>query len=60
MNDAIRLPEPGVDVGPAIFKPAYLRLMARLPGCRMAPADGWSPVVFEFDGGRGAVMPMRR
>lgn len=54
------LPEPGVAVGPALIDPRYLRLMALLPGCRLAPVDGWSPVVFEFDGGGGAVMPVRR
>ena len=54
------LPEPGVDVGPALIDPRYLRLMARLPGCRLAPVDGWSAVVFTFKGGIGAVMPIRR
>lgn len=53
--------EPAVEVGPALIHPRYLRLMARLPGCRLAPVDDWGPVVFEFDGGgRGAVMPVRR
>ena len=52
--------EPVVEVGPALIMPCYLRLMARLPGCRLAPVDGWSPVVFTFDGGAGAVMPVRR
>ena len=55
------LPEPGVEVGPALIRADFLRLMARLPGCQIAPVDGLVPVVFEFDGaGRGAVMPMRR
>ena len=53
--------EPAVEVGPALIRACYLRLLASLPGCRLAPIDGWAPVVFEFDGGgRGAVMPMRR
>lgn len=53
--------EPVVEVGPALIHADYLRLLARLPGCRLAPVDGWGPVVFEFDGGgRGAVMPVRR
>ena len=52
--------EPAVEVGPALIRADYLRLLASLPGCRLAPADGWAPVVFEFDGGRGAVMPVRR
>ena len=54
------LPEPPVDVGPALIMPCYLRLMARLPGCQIAPVDGWSPVLFRFIGGSGSVMPMRR
>ena len=54
------LPEPGVEVGPALIRADYLRRLARLPGCRLAPVDGRSPVVFTFDGGTGAVMPMRR
>lgn len=52
--------DPAVEVGPALIRADYLRLLARLPGCRLAPVDGWGPVVFEFDGGTGAVMPMRR
>lgn len=53
--------EPAVEVGPALISQRYLRLMARLPWCQIAPVDGLVPVVFEFDGtGRGAVMPMRR
>lgn len=57
-----RADEPGIEVGPALINPRYLRLLAGLPGCRLAPVDGWAPVAFEFDGGRGrgAVMPVRR
>lgn len=54
------MPDPGVEVGPALIDPRYLRLMARLPGCRLAPVDGRSVIVFRFVGGAGAVMPMWR
>lgn len=52
--------ESPIEIGPAIFNPAYLRILATLPGCQIAPVDGFCPAVFRFDGGSGAVMPIRR
>ena len=54
------LPEPGIEVGRVLINPAYLRIMATLPGCQIAPVDGWNAAVFRFTGGSGAVMPIRR
>ncbi|NLF19190.1 MAG: hypothetical protein GX595_18325 [Lentisphaerae bacterium] len=52
--------DPAVEVGPALIRAEYLRLLARLPGCRLAPVDGRSVIVFRFAGGAGAVMPVWR
>lgn len=54
------MPESPVEIGTAIFNPAYLRIMATLPGCQIAPVDRWTVAVFRFTGGSGAIMPMRR
>lgn len=52
--------EAPVEIGPAIINPAYLRILATLPGCQIAPVDGCTVAVFRFTGGSGAVMPIRR
>lgn len=54
------MPGSPVEIGPAIFNPAYLRILATLPGCQIAPAGGWNAAVFRFTSGSGAVMPIRR
>jgi hypothetical protein len=42
------------------FQERYLRLISELPGSRLyATADNSGPVRFDFDGGRGVLMPCR-
>lgn len=52
--------EPPVELGPALFAPKYIRLLAALPHCEMAPSNASDVCRVRFDGGDGLVMPMRR
>lgn len=52
--------EPPVEFGPALFAPKYIRLLAALPHCEIAPSSANDVCRVRFDGGDGLVMPMRR
>lgn len=47
------------DIGGVIFDVKYIRMIAELPGVEICVTDGKSPTFFRFDGGVGALMPMR-
>lgn len=59
--DGTGLVEPNLstEIGGVIFDLKYIRMIAELPGVEVAITDGKSPSFFRFEGGDGALMPMR-
>lgn len=59
--DGTGLVEPKVstEIGGVIFDMKYIRMIAELPGVEIVITDGKSPSFFRFEGGDGALMPMR-
>ncbi|HBG07677.1 MAG: hypothetical protein A2075_09135 [Geobacteraceae bacterium GWC2_58_44] len=49
----------GVAVGCSGFSKKYLALLATLPNCQIGPVDQCGPAWFRFDGGEGAICPVR-
>lgn len=47
------------EIGGVIFDLKYIRMIAELPGVEIVITDGKSPAFFRFEGGDGALMPMR-
>lgn len=50
----------GTDIGDARFATHYLRRLTLLPGLTVSIAGETDPMVFNFDGGAGLLMPMRK
>jgi len=49
-----------VEIGGATFAVRYLRLLAALPECEIAPRGKHEPARVRFGGGEALIMPMRR
>lgn len=47
-----------VFVGGVALNTRYLRLIADLPDCEIAPASRHTPALFRFNGGHGWIMPV--
>lgn len=52
-------PNLSTEIGGVIFDLKYIRMVAELPGVEVVITDGISPSFFRFEGGDGALMPMR-
>lgn len=49
----------GLPIGCSGFSKKYLALLATLPNCKIGPVTQCGPAWFRFDGGEGAIMPVR-
>jgi hypothetical protein len=49
-----------IEVGCSGFSSHYLTLLNKLPGIKIAPTEPEKMTYFKWDGGEGAIMPMRR
>lgn len=49
----------GIPVGCSGFSKKYLALLATLPNCKIGPVGQTISAWFRFDGGEGAIMPLR-
>ena len=45
-------------IGGVALNTRYLRMIAGLPGCEIAPANRYAPAPFRFNGGHGWIMPV--
>lgn len=54
-------PDPAAVIGGSAFNPGYLLMIKDLPNVKIHVTEGryLAPAVFTFDGGIGAIMPMR-